>query len=75
MAYDIEQDLVQSAVFVTETARKHVEDMLGALDEDQAQNIRKISQDLSLFLKIVLKLPETGIMCNTMKLRPEKNSC
>ena len=32
MAYDIEQDLVQSAVFVTETARKHVEDMLGALD-------------------------------------------
>jgi phosphate/sulfate permease len=51
MAYDIEQDLVQSAVFVTETARKHVEDMLGALDEDQAQNIRKISQDLSLFFK------------------------
>ncbi|MEY3322493.1 MAG: hypothetical protein RLZZ417_2076 [Bacteroidota bacterium] len=51
MAYDIEQDLVQSAVFVTETARKHVEDMLGALDEDQAQNIRKISQDLNLFFK------------------------
>jgi phosphate/sulfate permease len=51
MAYDIEQDLVQSAVFVTETAGKHVEDMLGALDEDQAQNIRKISQDLSLFFK------------------------
>ncbi|MFO0469078.1 MAG: anion permease [Bacteroidota bacterium] len=51
MAYDIEQDLVQSAVFVTETARKHVEDMLGALDEDQANNIRKISQDLSLFFK------------------------
>jgi phosphate/sulfate permease len=51
MAYDIEQDLVQSAVFVTETARKHVEDMLGALDEVQAINIRKISQDLSLFFK------------------------
>jgi len=51
MAYDIEQDLVQSAVFVTETARKHVEDMLGALDEVQAVNIRKISQDLSLFFK------------------------
>jgi len=51
MAYDIEQDLVQSAVFVTETAKKHVEDMLGALDEEQAQNIRKISQDLSLFFK------------------------
>jgi hypothetical protein len=51
MAYDIEQDLVQSAVFVTETARKHVEDMLGALDEIQAVNIRKISHDLSLFFK------------------------
>lgn len=51
MAYDIEQDLVQSAVFVTETARKHVEDMLGALDRDQAQNIRKITGDINKFFK------------------------
>jgi len=59
MAYDIEQDLVQSAAFVTETARRHVEDMLGALDADQARDIRKISQDLFLFFRDCSRITRT----------------
>ncbi|MCB9081013.1 MAG: inorganic phosphate transporter [Lewinellaceae bacterium] len=50
LAYDMEQDLVQSATFIVDTARQHVADILAPLDEAQSKDMRAISEFLHLYL-------------------------
>jgi Na+/phosphate symporter len=51
LAYDLEQDITQSAQLITDSIQKHVADVLMPLTADQLKELQEISKSVDTFLE------------------------
>lgn len=51
LAYDLEQDIIQSATLITDSINSHVEDVLMPLSEGQVSELKQIAEDVNAFLE------------------------
>ncbi len=72
LAYDLEQDLVQSANTIADACRSHVEDVLLPLKPEQSEEMRRIADRVEAFINMCANMLETQDYSEFRSLNDEK---
>lgn len=74
LTYDLQQDFVQSATFIAEAARQHVEDVLQPLASEQLAELQIITNQLDTYLQTCTYVLRTRDFDFFTQIKEEKKS-